>query len=245
MARRRFFVDAVRDGAAELRGEEARHLARVLRAEAGQQYEISDGQAAYLAEIAEARGDRVRFRVLQPVASPESAVRITLLAALIKFDRFEWMIEKATELGVSTILPVEAARSEKGLFEASRKRADRWVRIAREASQQARRLRAPEILPALRLEAALGQAADCRYFLEEAGAPALLEQLPAARSRLSHLAILVGPEGGWTGAERGLADQKEWQPVSLGPHILRAETAAAASIAIVVNAWCSAKLPLQ
>lgn len=245
MARRRFFVDAVRDSAAELRGEEARHLARVLRAEAGQQYEISDGQAAYLAEIEEARGDRVLFRVLQPVASPELPLRITLLAALVKFDRFEWMIEKATELGVAAILPVETARGEKGLFEASRKRAERWVRIAREAGQQARRLSAPEILPALRLAAALEQAADRRYFLEEARAPALLEQLPAARPPAAHLALLVGPEGGWTDAERGLAAQKGWQPVSLGPHILRAETAATASIAIVVNTWCSGRLPLQ
>src|SRR5437016_2757020 len=100
MARRRFFVGAVRGGQAELRGDEASHLTRVLRVEAGERYEISDGQSAYLAEIAEARGNRVVFQVLEPIASAELPVRITLLAALIKFDRFEWMIEKATELGV-------------------------------------------------------------------------------------------------------------------------------------------------
>ena len=108
MARRRFFVDAIRHGAAELRGDDARHLTRVLRVEAGQRYEISDNRAAYLAEIVEARGERVVFRVIEPVASPELPVRITLLASLIKFDRFEWTIEKATELGVERILPVEA-----------------------------------------------------------------------------------------------------------------------------------------
>src|SRR5215469_8294921 len=130
MAKRRFFVEAIRGGTAELHGDEARHLTRVLRAEAGQRYEITDSQAAWLAEIAEARGDRVVFRVIEPVESPEMPVQITLLAALIKFDRFEWMIEKATELGVERIVPFEAARTEKGLLEASAKRTQRWKRIA-------------------------------------------------------------------------------------------------------------------
>lgn len=239
MARRRFFVNEVRDGAAELRGEEARHLARVLRAEPGQQYEISDSQSAYLAEIAEARGDRVVFRVLGPVASPELPVRLTLLAGLIKFDRFEWMIEKCTELGVGRIVPVETARSEKGLFEASRKRAERWIRIAREAGQQSRRLCAPEILPAARFQAALAEAADHRYLLEEATAPALLQRLPGTRTPSTRVALLVGPEGGWTDPERELAAAAGWCPASLGPQILRAETAASAAVAIVINAWCS------
>lgn len=237
MARRRFFVDAVRDSAAELRGEEARHLARVLRAEAGQQYEISDGQAAYLAEIEEARGDRVLFRVLQPVASPELPLRITLLAALVKFDRFEWMIEKATELGVESILPVETARTEKGLLEASHKRGERWTRIARESSQQSRRVTVPGTLPAVRFEKALAAEADYRYFLEEAGATPLLQVLPAARSASDRVALLLGPEGGWTDGERQAAAARGWQAVSLGPQVLRAETAATAALAILVNAW--------
>src|ERR1035437_5737934 len=116
LARRRFFVDAVRGGMAELRGEDARHLTRVLRAQAGQRYEISDGEAAYLAEIAEARGPRVVFRVTEPLDTPATPLHITLCAALIKFDRFEWIVEKATELGVERILPVEAERSGKGLL---------------------------------------------------------------------------------------------------------------------------------
>ena len=166
---------------AELRGEEARHLTRVLRAEAGQRYEISDGKAAYLAEIAEARGPRVVFRVIEPLDTPATPLHITLCAALIKFDRFEWIVEKATELGVERILPVEAERSGKGLLEASRKRAERWARIARESSQQSRRVRAPEILPAVRFERSLAEEADYRYFLEEAAAPPLLRVLPASR----------------------------------------------------------------
>ena len=221
---------------AELRGEDARHLARVLRAEAGQRYEISDGKVAYLAEIAEARGPRVVFRVIEPLDTPATPLHITLCAALIKFDRFEWIVEKATELGVERILPVEAERSGKGLLEASRKRSERWARIARESSQQARRVRAPEILPAVRFEPCLAEEADYRYFLEEAAAPPLLRVLPSVPASASRAALLTGPEGGWTDAERQLAAAAGWQPVSLGPQVLRAETAAMAAIAVLVNA---------
>ncbi|HEY1240619.1 MAG TPA: RsmE family RNA methyltransferase [Bryobacteraceae bacterium] len=243
MARRRFFVDSVRGGAAELRGEDARHLSRVLRAEAGQKYEISDGQSAWLAEIAEARGDLVVFRVLEPVAAPELPVHITLLAALIKFDRFEWMVEKATEVGVERILPVETARCEKGLFEASRKRSDRWMRVAREASQQSRRLRAPEILPAVRFDSALKTEADSRYLLEETTAPPLLASLPASRVSSAQVAVWVGPEGGWTDPEREAAVASGWMQVSLGPLVLRAETAASVAVAILLQAWSASDHP--
>ena len=237
MARRRFFVDAIRGGSAELRGDQARHLTRVLRVEPGQRFEISDQGAAWLAEIVEARGERVVFRVIEPLETEEMPVHVTLCAALIKFDRFEWMIEKATELGVESIRPVETARSESGLLEASRKRLERWRRIAREASQQARRLRAPEILPAVRWQPTLAEDADHRYFLEEAAAPPLLQTLPSDGARLAQVALVTGPEGGWTDAERQAAAAAGWQAVSLGPHVLRAETAALAAVTVVVNAW--------
>src|SRR6266550_1285749 len=115
MARRRFFVDEVRRGEAELDGEDAEHLTRVLRAEVGQQYEICDGARLYLSEVIEARKHSVRFRVLEELPAVEPAVRISLLMSLIKFERFEWMVEKATELGVETIVPVQAERSDKRL----------------------------------------------------------------------------------------------------------------------------------
>ena len=235
MARRRFFVDAIRNGTAELRGDEARHLTRVLRVEPGQRFEISDNQHAYLAEIAEAKGERVVFHVVEAIAGVPMPVRITLCAAIVKFDRFEWMIEKATELGVERILPVEATRTERGLFEASRKRSERWARIARESSQQSRRVQIPEILPAVRLEECLKETAEHRYFLDEGGAPPLVREIPAERS--DTVALLIGPEGGWTDAERALALSAGWCPVSLGPLVLRADTAAAAAIAVVINTW--------
>jgi 16S rRNA (uracil1498-N3)-methyltransferase len=230
-------VDAIRAGAAELRGDDARHLARVLRASAGQVYEISDNRSVYTAEIVEARPDRVVFRVLDPVESPPPPVGITLCAALIKFDRFEWIVEKATELGVDRILPVETARSEKGLFEASRKRTERWVRIARESSEQSRRVRVPEILPAVRLERALAVQADFRYFLEEGEAPPIARALPTDRKTTDRIAALLGPEGGWTDAERQSAAAAGWRPISLGNQILRAETAAIAVLSILTTLW--------
>src|SRR6185437_855054 len=122
MARRLFFVPEIRRGTAELTGADAEHLVRVLRAEVGQVYEISDNGQKYLAEIETARKSSVVFRVVKelPAARPRAAVY--LYPALFKFDRFEWMVEKATELGVTGIHPFQAARSERGLGEAGRKR---------------------------------------------------------------------------------------------------------------------------
>ena len=245
MARRRFFVKQVRGETAELGGEDARHLTRVLRAEPGQKYEISDSRSVWLAEIVEARGDRVVFRILEPVAVPEIPARITLLPALVKFDRFEWIIEKATELGVERIVPVAAARSEKGLLDASAKRAERWRRIAHEAGQQARRLQTPEILPAVSFGTALAELAGFRYFLEESAAPPFLGCLPVVRPQAAQVALLLGPEGGWIDVERRAAVQAGWIAVSLGPLVLRAETAATAALAIVLNSWCAPAGPLQ
>jgi 16S rRNA (uracil1498-N3)-methyltransferase len=237
MARRRFFVDSLKNGVAELRGDEARHLTRVLRVEPGERFEISDNRAAYLAEITESRGDRVVFQIIEAIPTHEPPLRLTLLASLFKFDHFEWMIEKATELGVDRIVPVEAARSEKGLFEASHKRADRWRRIAREASQQSRRTRMPEIGASLEFERALAEVSGFRCFLEEEEARPLLAALPQPRAAGDAAALLLGPEGGWTDSEREAARGAGWIPASLGPQILRAETAAAAALAILTNAW--------
>jgi len=249
MARRRFLVESVRDNAVELRGEDARHLARVLRAEPGQQYEVSDGAGVYLAEIAAVEKERVVFRVIETLDTPPAPVSLTLFAALIKFDRFEWLIEKATELGVAAIVPVNATRSEKGLLEAARKRAERWRRIAHESSQQARRLGPPEIGEpqplASAIDGAIAADIGLRYFLDEKpGAPPLAAAIPRGgeRHRTDSVALLTGPEGGWTDAERVVAIAAGWAPVSLGPPILRAETAAIAAAGIVTHAWWASQL---
>lgn len=237
LARRRFFVDSIHGGTAELRGEDALHLTRVLRVAPGQVFEISDNSAAYLAEISEARGERVAFRVLEPVETPALPVHIILCVGLVKFDRLEWIVEKATELGAERIQPIETARSEKGLREASVKRSERWRRIARESSQQCRRLAVPEISPAAAFKDCLGLPADLRYFLEESTAPPLTRCLPVVKSAADRIALLTGPEGGWTDSERQAAAAAGWQPVSLGPQVLRTETAVLAALAVIGAAW--------
>jgi len=231
--RRRFFVDEVRNGHAEIAGDEAKHLTRVLRVEAGQRYEISDNRSVYLAEIETARKEHVIFRTLEKLPAGEPQVRLILCAALIKFDRFEWLIEKATELGVSRLIPVNAERTENGLAAAAAKRMERWRKIAHESSQQSRRLRLPEIAPAEPFTAAITDASPLRVFLDEQpGAPPLSQASPPQ----GPIAVLTGPEGGWTDRERTAALSAGWKPVSLGPSILRAETAAIAALAVIGQA---------
>src|ERR1051326_4901636 len=128
MARRRFFVDQIHHGQAQITGPDAHHLTRVLRVEAGQKFEISDNRSVYLAEVQAARKDFVSFAILEPIESGPAGVHVHVIAALIRFERFEWMLEKATELGVERITPFEAERSEKGLAHAAAKRLTRWNR---------------------------------------------------------------------------------------------------------------------
>lgn len=240
MARRLFFVDHIRNGRAEIEGEDARHLRKVLRAEVGQKYELSDNRTLYLAEIDDLGKDLVSFQVLEELAAVPPPVRLTVLAALIKFDRLEWILEKATELGVESVIPVEAERSEAGLERAAVKRLERWRRIVVESSQQSRRVTMPEVTPPVSFEQALNFQADHRYFLEEErGVPGLLKQIPAARRPEDHVALLIGPEGGWVDYERNAASAAQWTRASLGPQILRAETAAIAALAVLSAAWQS------
>ena len=236
--RRRFFVDEVRSGRAEISGDDARHLTRVLRVEAGQRYEISDNRNVYLAEIDTARKEHVSFRTIEKLAAPATTVRLILCAALIKFDHFEWMIEKATELGVSEIIPVETIRSDRGLERAAHKRVERWRRIALESSQQARRAFLPDVSEPESLRETLAREATHKFALDEnPAAHPLNNALPAARDPQDSVAMLIGPEGGWTDDERAQFAAAQWTPVSLGPLILRAETAALAALAIAGSAW--------
>jgi 16S rRNA (uracil1498-N3)-methyltransferase len=237
MARRRFFVEAIQRGHARITDQDAHHLTRVLRVEPGQKFEISDNRNVYLAEVETARKDLVSFAILNEIDAPEPVVHTDLFAALIRFERFEWLLEKATELGVDRVTPIQTDRSEKGLEHAAEKRLGRWSRIAREASEQSRRTRLPEIESAIRLEDALQAGEGYRYALEEAEAPPILSVLPDTRQPGDRVALLVGPEGGWTDRERAAIAAAGWKPVSLGQNILRAETAALAALAIVNAAW--------
>jgi 16S rRNA (uracil1498-N3)-methyltransferase len=226
MARRRFFVDAFHGGKAQICGDEAHHLARVLRVEPGQQFELSNNECVWLGEVETVRKDLVGFLLLEALPSRQALVRVTLYASLIRFERFELLLEKATELGVERVVPVIAERSEKGLDKAVPKRMARWMRLVREASEQSRRTRLPEIEGPCRLPGELPHLA--LLLDEDAGAP------PILRAALQgEVAVIVGPEGGWTDRERAALIANRWQPVSLGIDILRAETAAIAALAIL------------
>jgi 16S rRNA (uracil1498-N3)-methyltransferase len=238
MARRRFFVPEIRRGVAELTGTDAEHLVRVLRAEVGQVYEICDNQDVYLAEIETARKSVVVFRCQEKLGAPETGATLVLVAALFKFDRFEWLIEKATELGVARIQPFEAVRTERGLAEAAQKRSARWERIAVEASQQARRSRLPVIEAVGTLADALAVDADVKLLLDEdLTADPILRRVPEQRLASDTVAVLLGPEGGWVPEERAKAVAAGWATVSLGNTVLRAETAGVAGLAVVKALW--------
>lgn len=239
MARRRFFVGGLHRQRAELAGDEARHLTRVLRVEKGQFYEISDNEQVYLAEVVEARKDRVVFEARQEVAPRRLPLRLTLLVSLIKFERLEWILEKGTELGVERFVVVNAARSEKGLAAAAAKRVQRWEKIVRESSQQSRRDHLPLVEGPVSFAEALRWQGALRLLLEEeaeAAAP-ILRVLPPKRSPNDAAGVLCGPEGGWTCEERRQAEQSGWRAISLGPQILRTETAVIAATSVLMSAW--------
>lgn len=231
--RRRFFVSQFEGMKAVMDGDVAHHLGRVLRAQPGQLYELSDGQQVWLGRIEVAERDRVEFALVEELAAYKPALQITLLLAVVKFDAFEWAIEKATELGVSKIVPLAAARSEKGLLAAAEKRAERWRKILLEASQQSRRVNVPELAAVAKPDKAFAASAEgVRVILSERGGAQALRMV--LEGRRDHAAVLaIGPEGGWTEEEFPAAGAAGFQEASLGGLILRTETAVVAGLAAV------------
>ena len=188
--------------------------------------------------------DEIEFSLVEPLPAPVAPVRTELLLAIVKFDPFEWALEKATELGVEEIAPLATERSEKGLIAAAAKRSERWKRILAESAQQARRLRIPALRDAAKpREAFRASGASLKLLLSErAGAKPLrevLEPVAALRSEddIVQVAVAIGPEGGWTGAEFAAACSCGFVEAALGINILRTETAACAALAAVQYAF--------
>jgi 16S rRNA (uracil1498-N3)-methyltransferase len=243
MTRRRWIADTFSPALghpthAALTGEQAAHLARVLRAEPGQIFDVVAAGFLHRAEVTQVAPERVDF-VLHEELESDPALPLHLYLAVFKFDHFEWAVEKATELGVARITPILARRTEKHLAQASAKRVERWRRIAHEAAQQSRRTSVPLVADPVTLQPALEREhAPTRILLSETEQTVALSQLLAgakspleAAGEITH-ALAIGPEGGWTAGEMALFTQREWTHVTLGPRILRAETAAIAAIAI-------------
>ena len=216
-----------------MEGEAAHHLGRVLRAQTGQRYELSDGERVWLGEIASVGRDRVQFTLVEELPSHQPTLDITLLLSVVKFEMFEWAIEKATELGVTTIVPLAAARSEKALLAAAPKRAERWKKILLESSQQSRRVRVPLLSEIQKPESAFASSNEgVRVLLSERGEISPMRKvLEGQRTTKAYLAI--GPEGGWTDKEFEAALRGGFQEASLGHLILRTETAVIAALASV------------
>ena len=227
MAVRRVFVDSIEDDAAFARGDSARHLASAARLRRGERVEVSDQVRAYLAVTESCSPDEVRFRIEQLLPDPEPVPRLDAALAIIRFPRFEWAIEKLTELGVNSIIPVIAARSDVKLVSTASKRAARWRRIAFEAAQQSGRIAAPSVAAPTSFEQAVR---DC-----PAGTGLLVHPggLPVAEAGRGASVFLVGPEGGWTDEEAGMASGAGLRSADLGGTILRSETAAVATAAVV------------
>jgi 16S rRNA (uracil1498-N3)-methyltransferase len=234
MTRRRWIADEFSDSRAAITGEHADHLARVLRARVGQEFDIATGKTVRRGQITSVTPARVELELGEEVTSPPSA-NITLLLAIFKFDRMEWAIEKCTELGVAQIIPVVARRTDAHLASASAKRVERWRRIAIQASEQSRQSAPPEIGDPIKLPAVVVHSAALRIVLAESERQTQLRDILASGSRGGESFLAIGPEGGWTEDELQFFQQTGWQAASLGATILRAETAAIAATAIVMS----------
>ena len=237
MTRRRWIADKFTDTTASLTGDQALHLARVLRAQPGQIFDVVANGFLRCATVVNVSEQEVTF-ALGDELETEAALPVHLLLAIIKFDHYEWGLEKLTELGAARITPVIARRTEKHLAQAATKRAERWRRIALEAAKQSRRSDLPHVDDPFPLKQALTQiTAPIKLLLAETEQENTLATALKGAGSADEIALAIGPEGGWTADEMKLFSESGWKPITLGPRILRAETAAIAALSI-----CSALL---
>src|SRR5260370_27617086 len=250
MTRRRWIADEVTGTPAALVGEHAARLARVLRAEVGQEFDIATGEDVRHGTITTISNDRIEFALgaKQRLRLRSTAPKITLALAIFKFDRMDWAIEKCTEIGVARIIPVIARRTDAHLANAAVKRRERWQRIVRQAAEQSRRSAPPEIAAPVKLKDLEGDgvlaAEALRVVLAEslAGSEAdtrlgeiLQPHLPVVATG-DEVALAVGPEGGWADGELTWFYETCLIAASLGETILRAETAAIVATALAFEA---------
>jgi len=211
-------------------------LRNVLRLEPGSVITLLDGcGAAYPTRIDSLDAANATGRVLKKqLVRSEPGVQLTLYQCVLKRERFEWVLQKGTELGVSRFVPVISSRTVVRPAARLRSKYERWRAIVREAAEQSRRGRLPAIEDPLSWREALDHGAGFRLMAWEevrADGSGLLPGVADARS----LSLLVGPEGGISCEEATAATEQGWLPLSLGPRVLRAETAAVAAAAIVLH----------
>ena len=240
----RFLVspDAVRDGAATVAGSELAHMRKVLRLRPGSRVLLWDGEGAeHEAVITAYEGGVAAMTVVRSYRPErESPLAVTLVQAVGKGDKMDWIVEKATELGVTRVAPFFSSHTvprfggDKG-----ERRRERWRKIAAAAARQSGRTRIPEIGEPDRFDAMLERDWQCDarlLFWEDAhgrGLASLREELDSPRSVL----VMVGPEGGFSGEEAAIAAARGFHTIGLGRRILRTETAAVAAVCAVQLLW--------
>src|SRR3977135_1770495 len=223
-------ADEVSGTTAALVGEHSAHLARVLRAEVGQEFDIATGEEVRRGTITTISYDRIEFALgaKQHLRPRSAAPKITLVLAIFKFDRMDWAIEKCTEIGVARIIPVIARRTDAHLASAAGKRRERWQRIVRQAAEQSRRSAPPEIAAPVKLKELGGPgvlAADApRVVLDESLAGSdgdtrlgeILQSQSFVVETEAEVTLAVGPEGGWADGELTWFYEAGWVAASLG-----------------------------
>lgn len=235
----RLFLERELDGERLSLGErEAHYLGHVLRLRNGDRLVAFDGRGTERAAVVRALGRRGAELELAETLSPlpESPLALLLVQALVKSDAMDWIVQKATELGVRTIAPAYTEFSVVKLEEErSERRVEHWSRIARGACEQSGRHVPPAVRPPATLAETLAAVpADTPRIALVPGAAVRLNDLPAeARAA----AVAVGPEGGWGFEDLRQLEAAGFTPVDFGPRILRADTAAVAACAVLQQRW--------
>ncbi len=215
-------------------------LRTVLRMGPGQRILLLDGRGqAYPTEITALDRREARGRVLETwTLHTEPRVHVSLYLCALRRERFEWVLQKGTEIGVACFIPVLSARTVVRPLQALRRKYPRWQAILREAAEQSGRARIPELADPLVWEQAVAEGQGLRLLLwEEAVEPGLGDALSRSTEGPDggRVSLLVGPEGGMEPQEVRQARAAGWTPVSLGPRTLRAETAALVAAALVLH----------
>ena len=214
------------------------HLLHVLRVRVGDALECCDGQGrSYAGQVIHRSSHQLVVKINARILKPRQALHVTLAPSLIKLDRFEWVVQKATELGVDRIVPVVTARTivRPSLAQAER-RLERWRRIIRQAAQQCGRPSVPDIEPPqpfARFIAGVNRAASRLVMPTLARTTVALQEGVAGVAEAGSVIIAIGPEGDFTPEEVDSAARQGAALVSLGLLTLRSETAAIATLAIV------------
>lgn len=234
-----FFVtpEALRHAQLEIRGKEARHLRDVLRLEVGDWVVVCDGAGQrYRAEITESRPLHVTLRRGDALPAPQLPNQVTLAAAVVRPQRFDWLVEKAFELGCRRLIPLTTERTVAHYIKDARRQHARWEEIALSAAKQSGLPWLPEIAPVTALSELLTRnAGQLVYCWEGLALSNDLKQGSSASPQNDNVTLLIGPEGGFSAAEHELIMAQHPKLLSLGPLILRSETAALTALVKVMQ----------